>query len=498
MPDAAWAGSPIARIPFEPEPGRTSDPLAGIDRMPTSVREPVADPKSFMSPMDARRESDIDAFLSGAPMPPAPTAQPVPLPNTAPTPVRRPDAPDPLRSFSQPRPVGEPPTQAPPYRFGSPPDFATRESLPGMQQPNARIDQREGRDRALLDFWAKERADRPALPEQAPEPRTYAEAQALHPRYRGNLDPEAVAKLPGAPKPAALPRNYAEGSVMPPEQRADVLSRFAALKEKHPAGDEVWGQFLSTLPGAPKPVAQPSEMDRAKLANEQARLDLIRAQTERAGRPSAAPAQRETPEDRRAEQEEARIRAEDRARAAKAEEDARRFTGEYAKTNAAQLRSLKLINEFNAMNPGDQPIEGTGTVQGRVIPDMAASPRALKNRATLRLLGETWGRGQSGAAIGMTEEQRFAVQSGTKETATDQEVRIAMETLRDVLMSSARAAGVSQREAAQEVANEYGVQLWDDHAVSSGDPSAGRAKWRQRGGGQPRAAALLDKYGGGS
>lgn len=130
----------------------------------------------------------------------------------------------------------------------------------------------------------------------------------------------------------------------------------------------------------------------------------------------------------------------------------------YAKDTENDLTILGLVNDFDAKNPPGKPIVGTGFVQGWT-PDMFSNEQALDNRSLLKLINEKWARSQSGAAISMTEEERFKVQSGTSETATDAQVRVAMRTLKSALTRYARARAVGQEDAATEVARAYGVDL---------------------------------------
>jgi hypothetical protein len=424
---------PLAPMPFAPS-GAPMDYASAITRGPAESRGPVADPSAFVSPMDARREADIEAFMSGAPIPQAPAAAPAPQRSAAQY----------VDSFSAQPGMPALPSTAPTSVMGNEPDPLRAMTLPGMQRPAERMQQRASRDAALLDFWAKERADRPALPEQAPEPRTYAEAQALHPRYRGGLNPEAVAKLPGAPKPAPLPRTYAEAATLPPEQRADVLARFAKLREANPTGDDVYSKFMQTLPGAPKVEAPKAmtPMDEARLANERARLGLIEAQTERAARPPVAPAPRETPEERRAADEERRIREEKRRKALSDEKDAQAQSEAYGKelrTRAVPDLRTRLSTVRSLLPPKGGDVPGFGLTSA--VPDFMLSPQGKELRRHVNELLDMKLRAATGAAAPVGEQDTFRKILGIGTLSTDDDLRSALDQVESRIAAAEREVG---------------------------------------------------------
>lgn len=142
-------------------------------------------------------------------------------------------------------------------------------------------------------------------------------------------------------------------------------------------------------------------------------------------------------------------------------QSAERFPQEaasFAKDADKDLQILSVANDFVTRNKGKKDIAGVGVLAGRT-PDLASNEEALRNRADLRMIGEQWARGQSGAAISMSEEERFAIQSGTKETASEAQIKVAMGTLERVIKRSVQARAVGIEDAAGEVAKRYGVDL---------------------------------------
>jgi len=155
--------------------------------------------------------------------------------------------------------------------------------------------------------------------------------------------------------------------------------------------------------------------------------------------------------------------AEKRAVTREGREAARRLTEEekdqareFDKDTQNETDALRILQDLRDQNEG-QELEGTGPVQG-LVPDVMASPKALETRGKLRMLQESWGRARSGASIGMTEGQKFAMQTGTKETATDQEIRAAQEVLRSVLEAKVQAKAVGREGAAKKVLKAKGIR----------------------------------------
>ena len=193
-----------------------------------------------------------------------------------------------------------------------------------------------------------------------------------------------------------------------------------------------------------------------------------------------------------------------RIEAGKRSTDARGVTADAAerKTSANDARAfekdvgpaittLDLIDKFESANMKSEDIEGTGVVKGW-IPDMMVGDKAKENRGKMRLIKESWARAQSGAAISATEGENFAIQSGTKENASDAEIRAGMKALRDVLERKIRRASVGREGTAQDVLNAGGTNV-SVGTASDGAPKINGAA--QRGQSSGGSVTVRDKQG---
>jgi len=151
-------------------------------------------------------------------------------------------------------------------------------------------------------------------------------------------------------------------------------------------------------------------------------------------------------------------------RITKQERDQRsREAREYGKDASVDLEVLKLSKDFLTENLEDD-IEGVGI--GGFVPqkgvEYLGSQRAKRNRQLMGLLREKWSRFQSGAAIADHETINFAMQTGTDPGASDEAVRQAMATIRELAQRNARAKASGRWSAASGVARQMGYNLGDD------------------------------------
>lgn len=252
------------------------------------------------------------------------------------------------------------------------------------------------------------------------------------------------------------------------------------------------------------PVLSP--LDAARLAEVNARTAEVNARAARAGQPEAPADEGETPLERarreKLEAETARLNRRgtgkptgpatprpmtqaqieanadrDRANTERQTQLSAKNAREYKKDIGAWSDVSGMIADFERDNPkGD--IEGVGPID-RMTPDIMSSEKALKNRRTLDDLNEAYARARSGAAISLTEDQRFRVQTGTARGASAQQVRVALGVLKEWSRKNMDAFAVGRDKEAQEVQRRSGLDPNEIHPTAAPsfrirDPKTGR------------------------
>ncbi len=215
----------------------------------------------------------------------------------------------------------------------------------------------------------------------------------------------------------------------------------------------------------------------AKIRNPKARKEALRGIVAWAKNKAAA----EATQSNRENQDEARKAHQKRQEDDQFTRNARQYGADVG--GWAEIDGL--INEYEAANPGalganPGDIEGVGPADGWV-PDMAhgltGNRQALINRRLLSDLNEIYARERSGAAISLTEDQRFKLQTGTSETATAQETAVALQVLRKWARDNMRAASVGREDAARESIRMRGL---DPDTVLGSEPEANGGRVRVR------------------
>lgn len=139
-------------------------------------------------------------------------------------------------------------------------------------------------------------------------------------------------------------------------------------------------------------------------------------------------------------------------------EDSKRgedFAWKYAKEVEKDLGIAKLMDGIDASGgavPESLAERFNNWITNQVIPEERMKPWQAK-----RMVLELWSRQQTGAAISMTEEQRFDVQAGLSPLASEQQVQAAYEVMGDVIKTWLRTKAAARPGDARAVVKRGGI-----------------------------------------
>lgn len=184
-------------------------------------------------------------------------------------------------------------------------------------------------------------------------------------------------------------------------------------------------------------------------------------------------------------QEGKQMRGEEREETRVNERRGQDFAEKWAQRNETNLDIAGLIQDIESA-PGGVPPDFferfSSSITARGI-----APERLESWQAKHLVLELWSRGQSGAAISGTEDEKFKLQAGIAPTASSEQVEAAYNVLSRLTARRLRGSAAGNRAAAREVADGYGLQL--DRWMGPDSAQGPMAPNRERAGGQRQAPA---------
>ncbi len=134
------------------------------------------------------------------------------------------------------------------------------------------------------------------------------------------------------------------------------------------------------------------------------------------------------------------------------------FKHSYAKERELELDIAGMLQDIEA-SPGGAAPAGFAERFSRAITARGIDPDRIETWQSKQMVLELWSRNQSGAAIGMSEGDRFKVQAGLSETATPEQVEAAVAVMRRLVARRLRATAAANPSAARDVATAQGLNV---------------------------------------
>jgi hypothetical protein len=130
------------------------------------------------------------------------------------------------------------------------------------------------------------------------------------------------------------------------------------------------------------------------------------------------------------------------------------YATDYAKEHESDLTVAGLIQDLNKIPGGAAPKNISERLRV-AAGSFGLDPNRLEAWQVKKLITEQWSRKQSGAAISGSENENFAIQTGTSPTASREQVETAFRVMQRVVARRLKAGAIANPDAAREIGEIY-------------------------------------------